>query len=83
MLSDGAWDGNQPTAGARKRSAASSLPDVIDIVWLPAQGGTTGISTVSTASETDGWYSLDGRKLDGKPAKKGVYINNGKKVVIR
>lgn len=83
MLSDGAWDGNQPTAGARKRSAASSLPDVIDIVWLPAQGGTTGISTVGNISKTDGWWTLDGRKLDGKPAKKGVYINNGKKVVIR
>ena len=29
------------------------------------------------------WYTLDGRKLDGKPAKKGVYINNGKKVVVK
>ena len=29
------------------------------------------------------WYTLDGRKLDGKPAKKGVYINNGVKVVIK
>ena len=83
LLSDGAWDGNQPTAGARTRSAASSLPDVIDIVWLPAQGGTTGISTVGNISETDGWYSLDGRKLDGKPTKEGLYINNGKKVVIK
>ena len=29
------------------------------------------------------WYTLDGRKLSGKPTKKGLYINNGKKVVIK
>ena len=84
LLSDGTWDGKQPAvSAARTRSAASSLPDVIDIVWIPAQSRTTGISTVGAASETDGWYSLDGRKLDGKPTKKGLYINNGKKVVIK
>ena len=27
------------------------------------------------------WYTIDGRKLSGKPTKKGVYINNGKKVM--
>ena len=26
------------------------------------------------------WYTLDGRKLDGEPTAKGVYIHNGKKV---
>ena len=30
-----------------------------------------------------GWYTLDGRRLSDKPAKKGLYINNGKKVVIK
>lgn len=29
------------------------------------------------------WYTLDGRKLSGIPAKKGMYIWNGKKVVIK
>ena len=28
------------------------------------------------------WYTLDGRKLSGKPTKAGLYIYNGKKVVI-
>jgi hypothetical protein len=31
----------------------------------------------------EAWYSLDGRKLSGKPAQKGVYINNGKKIVMK
>ena len=30
-----------------------------------------------------GWYDLSGRKLQGKPTAKGLYINNGKKVVIK
>jgi len=29
------------------------------------------------------WYSLDGRRLVGKPSAKGVYIHSGRKVVIR
>ena len=29
------------------------------------------------------YYSLDGRKLSEKPTRKGVYINNGQKVVIK
>lgn len=29
------------------------------------------------------WYSLDGVKLDKAPTRKGLYIHNGKKVVIK
>lgn len=43
----------------------------------------TGIATVE-ATATDGkWYTLDGRRLVGKPAKKGVYIRNGRTCVVR
>ena len=47
---------------------------------------TTGIInlTPSLSSMGEGsadWYTLDGRRLSGKPAQKGIYINNGKKVV--
>ena len=30
-----------------------------------------------------GWYTLDGRRLCGKPSGRGLYINNGIKVVIQ
>ncbi len=30
----------------------------------------------------DAWYSIDGRKLTGKPTQKGVYIHSGRKIVI-
>lgn len=32
---------------------------------------------------SDYWYTLDGRRLSDKPTKKGLYINNGNKVVIK
>lgn len=30
-----------------------------------------------------GWYSLDGRSLNGQPTARGIYIKNGRKVVIQ
>ena len=43
-----------------------------------------GIGTIQNPDfriqgEADAWYSLDGRKLSGKPNQRGIYINNGKK----
>ena len=29
------------------------------------------------------WYSLDGRKLNEKPTTKGIYVNRGRKIVIK
>ena len=47
---------------------------------------TTGISTTNYTNFTNfnsDWYSLDGRRLNSKPTLKGVYIHDGKKVVIK
>ena len=50
-------------------------------------GETTGIISVHDSgfmvNGSDAWYTLDGRKLSGKPTRAGVYINNGRKVVIK
>lgn len=46
----------------------------------------TGIKTTDFTDYTDSedaWYTLDGRRLQGKPAKSGIYVNNGKKIVIK
>lgn len=46
----------------------------------------TGIDAMlmdNEESNNDTWYSLDGRRLDSKPTKKGVYIRSGKKIVIK
>jgi len=47
---------------------------------------TTGISLLENEERGEGaaWISLDGRRIvNGKPTAKGLYINNGKKVVIK
>ena len=47
-------------------------------------GEVTGIGVIDKGQLTnDIWYDLNGRKLQGRPTKKGVYINNGRKVVIK
>lgn len=45
-------------------------------------GSSSGIDVVLDENDTV-WYTLDGRKLDKKPTAKGVYINNGCKIVIK
>ena len=43
--------------------------------------GNSQLSTLN--SQLSDWYTLDGRKLNGKPTAKGVYVKNGKKIVIK
>ena len=31
----------------------------------------------------DAWFDMNGRKLTSKPMVKGIYLNNGKKVMIK
>ena len=43
----------------------------------------TAISFIRADMTQHGWYTVDGVKLQGKPQRKGVYIYNGKKQVIK
>jgi len=44
----------------------------------------TGVGSIENGKLTiDNWYDLNGSKLQGMPTKKGVYILNGKKVVVK
>ena len=47
--------------------------------------GTTGIdaSLVNSEEVNSVWYDLNGRRLQGKPSQKGIYIKNGKKIVVK
>ena len=48
--------------------------------------GTTSIDNVNPNPNLNDneatWYDLNGRRLQGKPSQKGIYIKNGKKVVV-
>ena len=46
---------------------------------------TSGINTPvddSWKKANGGWFTLDGRRLNGYPQKRGIYIHNGRKMVI-
>ena len=47
-------------------------------------GEATGVNDVIGAEDgNDGWYDLNGRKLRKAPAQKGVFIQNGNKVLVK
>ena len=56
--------------------------------------GLSGIIAIDNGQETDGdavwrgayrsgWYTLDGRRLSGRPTQHGVYVKDGKKAVMK
>ena len=49
---------------------------------LPDWEDTSGIVPVGVNPEDGEWYTLQGLKIGKKPTTKGVYIHNGKKVLI-
>lgn len=55
------------------------------IVLNFGDGETTEIGSIDNGElriDNDDWYSLDGRRLSGKPTQRGIYIHNGKKVLV-
>ena len=58
--------------------------DILPINEEPSGGG-TGIESMEDVRSQmeDVYYTIDGRKLDSKPTQRGIYIVNGKKVVMK
>ena len=50
-----------------------------------SRGGNTGIENIeyTIKPQSDAWYTLDGRRLSSKPTKKGLYLQGGKKIVVK
>ena len=62
------------------------VPQSIIVRLLGADGEPTNVVSMDIQTgeiSTDGWYSMDGVKLQGKPTKKGLYIHNGKKEIVK
>ena len=84
-VSSGTADFNYLTAYL-KLSSDFVDPDNARIYVEEADGSVTaiaGIAADGTAIEADGWYNLNGVKMQGVPAQKGIYIRNGKKIVVK
>ena len=69
--------------GLGKVAASEPLPDVINVRFLDKDGGTLSIGKMNTRTGDiqmqDHYYDLKGRKLNGKPQNKIMYVN--KKVI--
>lgn len=76
-LADGLVAGEPTTAGAQgvKAFVLNFDEDATSIEAVDPQP--------STLDAQSSWYTIDGRRLNGKPMQKGVYINNGKKIFIK
>ena len=76
-------DENMRINACRAYFQLDSGQEAHEFVLNTGEGNATGITethfTDSTANE-EAWYTLDGRRLNGKPTQKGVYIYKGKKV---
>ena len=66
------------------------------VAFLPAQGVAasrlfifngedeeTAIDRVQEAEDNAQWYTLDGKKLSGKPSARGIYLRDGQKVMVK
>ena len=78
-----------PARGLTRSAAATDdLPQSITVRLVSRSGETTAIGEIDTKTgkmtfDSEAWYTLDGVRLSGKPGRKGIYINNGRKIVIK
>ena len=62
-------------------SVLSSSANAVGIIF---DDETNGIESISSMGHANGdWFTIDGRRLNSRPAQKGVYILNGNKIVIK
>ena len=58
----------------------------LDIAGVDANADETQVTSLSESRRgegSDSWYTLDGRQMKSRPQQRGVYINAGKKVVVK
>lgn len=70
------------------QTAVSSVrAEDVTFTFEEEDGSTTTIKAIEylngRSTKADGWCTIDGRMLNGAPTEKGIYIRNGKKVVIK
>ena len=72
-------------AGTYHLKVSSTWAALSNATFTITVSSSTGIHSVglSGESDVDVWYDLSGRRLSGKPAAKGLYICNGRKISIR
>ena len=86
--SDSQFTNARSLTRAAATTSDDTLPETIGVRLISANGEVTAIGTLYTRTgevsfDSEAWYTLDGKRLNAKPNTKGIYVNNGKKVVIK
>ena len=92
ILADGSYGlGFYPTSGGILAAGKAYLPLPTSAIYQ--QNGVkcftlvfdnaTDIRDVMNTGQQDVWYTIDGKILQQKPRTKGIYVNNGKQVLIK
>ena len=58
-------------------------PSEPEMSWDDEGNGETGVRSVTLSPASATWYTVGGQRLNGQPTRPGLYISNGRKVVIR
>ena len=82
-LTNSVFDANDSELMSISLKSMNGRIAVENVILVTANSNTTGIGKVTTDKSMESWYTLDGRKLDSQPTKKGFFIKNGKKFVVR
>lgn len=73
---DNEYDANDNLVKSTVTSAGNT--EIRYYYW--SRGGAASVQGMKTAGADGQWYDLSGRRLNAKPAQKGIFIHNGKKV---
>ncbi|MCR5131665.1 MAG: hypothetical protein K6C10_09440 [Prevotella sp.] len=57
--------------------------DYLKGIYTPASLDNPVIDVAPRLHRLSGWYRLDGQRLSAQPSKPGLYIHNGRKVVVK
>ena len=66
-----------------QKAGGSQAPAVLTIDWGVANGIEEIPFSEPDMQRLDTWYTLEGIKLNGSPAKRGLYLKNGKKTIVK
>ena len=94
VMNDILNDGSSPASTVFKKNAEgkSFMSKAISNIRMDSDGTisfdfmkeSTNLTPALSQGEGEGaWYDLQGRRLQGKPTQRGLYIRNGKKEIIR
>lgn len=85
------YDVAQPTnvyiyAGNQTRAPrmVKANEDCVKLWSLKVKPGASGISSITNIEKPQAeYYTLDGRKLNGRPVETGVYVTGGRKILVK